>query len=88
MTPVMKATLKDQDVEVLNVSEIDGPNHGFVNGVKKALIKVDQEKVKLFLKFSAHPIYNILIHSLIYLTSESNDSCWMPLGLEKAAQSE
>ena len=48
LTTVMKATLKDQDVEVLNVSEIDGPNHGFVNGVKKALIKVDQEKIKLW----------------------------------------
>ena len=52
----MKATLKDQDVEVLNVSEIDGPNHGFVNGVKKASIKVDQKLIPLFLKFSAHPI--------------------------------
>ena len=56
LTTVMKATLKDQDVEVLNVSEIDGPNHGFVNGVKKASIKVDQKLIPLFLKFSAHPI--------------------------------
>ena len=41
LTTVMKATLKDQDFEVLNVSKIDGPNNGFVNGVKKASIKLN-----------------------------------------------
>ena len=51
MTPVMKATLKDQDFEVLNVSKIDGPNNGFVNGVKKSF-----DQIKLYLKISAHPI--------------------------------
>ena len=51
MIPVMKATLKDQDFEVLNVSKIDEPNHGFVNGVKKSF-----DQIESYLKFSAHPI--------------------------------
>ena len=56
LSTVMKTSLKGQDVEILNISDIDGPNHGFVNGVKKASIKVGKTSIPLFLKFSAYPI--------------------------------
>ena len=54
LTSVMKASL-GQEIKVLKISEI-GQNHGFVNGVKKAEIQIQEKVIKLFLKFSAHPI--------------------------------
>ena len=54
----------NKEIQVLAVNDIE-QKHGFVNGVKTAEIKTDEKIIKLFLKFTVHPIgsYSKMVQS-------------------------